>query len=184
LRDKKARDTYARTRDLLDAYWHGGWLQKHTVSPEKIIRLDKPDARPPPTIQMKPKRNRYDIAALGTKTGIDYIIQVPKTWRHFTRTQRGLYTFPRLHANSLGNLLPLAISAIALHENLILQKEVNDDVKLILNGTNDLLDRYFFLFSAAERGLKISDGMATQLAAFGLFEYTAWSWKRLKKADL
>jgi hypothetical protein len=52
-----------------------------------------------------------------------------------------------------------------LHENQVLQKEVNDDVKLILSGTNDLLD--FFLLMTTERGLKISYGIAKQLAAYG-----------------
>lgn len=46
-----------------------------------------------------------------------------------------------------------------------------------------LLDRYFFLLEADERGVKISDGKAAmQWAAFGLFEYTKWSWKRRKSA--
>lgn len=55
------------------------------------------------------------------------------------------------------------------------------------NCFKDLLDRYFFLLEADESGflklMKIPDGKVTiQLAAFGLFEYANWSWKRPKKA--
>jgi hypothetical protein len=185
LRDKKAHEKYARTRNLLDAYWRGGWLTKNTVPSEEIIfRAIPEEVRPPPSIQKKPKRDREDIAGLGKKNPDDYEIVVPKKWSHFTRNRRALYSFSNLQEESASSLLPLGLAALALHENAELRNVINIDSKTIVNKDDQfkgMLDSYFFLLSQDERRLGIPEEKATiHLAAFGLFQYADWSWKRSK----
>ena len=78
------------------------------------------------------------------------------------------------------------VAAEALHENAELRNMVSRDSKTIMNGDHQfkgVLDRYFFLLKVNERSLKIPEQKATvQLAAFGLFQYADWSWKRSRAA--
>ena len=180
LRNERARAKYARTRSLLDAYWHSGWLKKESVLPERSAKEE--EVRPEPSIHKRPK-GRDDIPALGRKMNRSgYTIPVPRSWQHFTRNERELYSFPKFHDDCVSNVLPKALAAMALYPNAELRNKVCEDSNAILNRKGDfrdLLNRYFFLVTPDERNLKIHDEKAViQLAAFGLFQYADWSWKR------
>ncbi len=61
-------------------------------------------------------------------------------------------------------------------------KLLDEDSKRILKEMTQLMDSYHFLLKADERKTKISLGKTmVQLAAFGLFTYTDWSWKKRRK---
>ena len=186
LKDTQATEKYGYTRSLLNAYSHGKWLEEHTVKSQGITRVMLESVvRPPPKLQQKPKRGRNDIAALGMKNDIgDYEILVPSSssWNHFMKYQRQLFSFPKLLEGNASNLVALALSAIALDKNPALEIKVDQDVKRILEGLEDLTNRYFFLPGIREKKRQIEQmslrEATVHLTAFGLFMYADWSWKR------
>jgi len=172
---------YSSTRSLLNAYWKAGWLKNHEVQGQRIrYRTDiEGQIRPPPTLKMKPKR-RYDIAGLGFRNDIDgWEIQVPgkrNQWRDFLKSTRQLFSFPSSLDDCSRNLVPLAMSAIALQENPKLKSTVDHDIEMIREGLEELVDAYFFLpLGLNEKRWKASNReSAVHLAAFGLFSYATW----------
>ncbi|MGA3404414.1 MAG: hypothetical protein ABSD49_01630 [Candidatus Bathyarchaeia archaeon] len=96
--------------------------------------------------------------------------------------KRELYCFPKEQEDSLQNQLSLVVAAIALRGNSQLRNKVDENSKRILKEMTQLMDSYHFLLKADERKTKISLGKTmVQLAAFGLFTYTDWSWKKRRK---
>ena len=182
------RDRYSSTRSLLNAYHHASWLKKHDVTSQDItvIKFESWQfVSPAPTIQNKSKRLRYDIGALGVKNDKGSCdIQIPASWRHFQKHKRELFRFCKSLDDGTSNLVPLAISAIALEKNPQLKSRVDDDVNSISKRLQDLLHAYSSLdtLTLQERHWNVSNRKAVlHLTAYGLFEYADWSWKPRSK---